>query len=85
VRMVVPESPNAFFVYVTGTPSGTPACGTETTSIQRYVVDVTTDSGRSVVATALTAYALQSSVDVIGLGSCAVWGGTETIWYLQAH
>jgi hypothetical protein len=85
VRMVAPESPNVFFVYVVAAPSGTPACGTETVSNYRYVVDVTTDAGKAMVATALTAYAMQSPVDVIGLGTCAVWGDTETIYYLQAH
>lgn len=85
VVQVAPDGPNAFFVYVNVAPTGTPACGIATSGNYRYVIDVTTDVGKAMVATALTAYVGKSLIDIVGLGSCAVWDDTETISYMLAH
>jgi hypothetical protein len=86
VTAVMPFSPpNLFFVVVDVSPTGVPACGTLTSSSKRFVVDLTTDGGKAMAATLLTAYSLNSQIDIVGLGSCAVWGDTETINYIVAH
>ena len=86
VTALMPYSPpNLFFVVVDVPPTGVPACGTLTLSSKRFVVDLTTDVGKAMAATLLTAYALKSQIEIIVLGSCAVWGDTETINYIVAH
>ena len=88
VTAVVPESAGtsaAYFVYVSVAPTGAPSCATTTTNQHRFAIDPTTPVGMSMVATALTAYATQATIDVVGLGTCAVWSDTETIERIMAH
>jgi hypothetical protein len=73
------------FVYVNIAPTGVPSCGTQTTTTYRFVVDPSTPYGMTVVATALSAHATASSVDIVGLGTCGVWSDTETINYIIEH
>jgi hypothetical protein len=85
ITQVVAESPNGYFVYVDLAPTNTPACGTVTSGNHRYVIDLTTDAGKAMIATVLTAYANKALIDITGTGTCDVWGDTETVYYITAH
>ena len=85
VTAVSAESPNAYFIYVNVAPSGVPACATNTTALQRFAFDLTTDAGKAMIAIVLTAYVNKSPLDIVGTDSCTVWSDTETVSYLTAH
>src|SRR4051794_1336788 len=62
--------------------AGGPACGTQTT---RYSINLATEGGRAMYATAMMAYSLGKQVYVYGTGNCAVWPDTETAQYLMTR
>jgi hypothetical protein len=82
VRQVVAEN-GAFFVYVNATPSSdAPSCAATTSANHRYAIDPSTPSGAAMIAIALTAYAAQTSIYIVGTGACTVWADTETVSYI---
>ena len=75
----------AYFVYVSGPPSGVAACGTVTSSQYRFALDPTTDVGKAMIANALTAFTTGASVDIYGLGTCGLWPDTESAERIVLH
>lgn len=61
--------------YVNGEHSGAPACVVDRS---RFVVDLRTEFGKAMYATAMAAYLSGRSVTVNGAGSCQLWSGLET-------
>lgn len=74
---------NGAVIFTTsGTRTGTiPACAIA--NPQRFVIDASTAAGQSAVAVLLTAYAKGKAVNVVGTGSCTIWGDTETVAYFR--
>ena len=86
-----------FFVLFSGKATGnTPACAAN--EAHRFVIDPTTDGGKSEIAIAISAWSTQSNITIVGVSDaknpdgsplftpsqyCNVWGDTENIWYMQ--
>lgn len=64
-----------------GTRTNTPACGQGLST--RWAIDAATPFGQSQLAVLLSAYALHKNVTIVGAGSCAVHGDTETVRFLK--
>ena len=82
---VLASGTNGVFIYVNIPPSGYPSCATSTASAYRFVVNLAQPGGASIVATALSAHATGTEVDIVGTGACDVWSDTETINYILEH
>lgn len=61
----------------TGTRTARPACAT----LDRWVVSTSTSAGQFMASALLTAYSMHKRVSINGLGNCAVWSDTETVYY----
>ena len=67
-------------VVVEGTVSGTrPACHTFSEATPRWVIDVSTDGGKTMQALAVAAQLADKPVIVYGLGACNTWANAEDI------
>ena len=76
---VLAAEADAFFITVNLPNVGSPGCAVVP---GRWVVRTSTASGKAMIATALSAMALNQTVYIYGKGVCEVWGDTETINYL---
>lgn len=57
-----------------------PACDTTT----RFAVDVSTDKGKTIAAAIMAAKSSNAQVHIEGINTCAVWGDSEDVMYIQA-
>ena len=65
----------------TGTRDAPPGCAAVEPT--RWAFNATTPAGQAKLSTLLTAYAAHKPITIIGYGSCAVWGDTETMNYFR--
>jgi len=72
----------AVFVQTTSGQIGGPPCAV---AVGRFVVNGSTPAGKAMVAAIYTAYATNSRVNIVGTGTCDVWGDTETILFFSAQ
>lgn len=56
-----------------------PACATYSL---RYGIDSTTAGGKAMTAAFQAQYALNRPIEIVGLGTCTVWGDSEDISYI---
>lgn len=49
---------------------------------QRYAIDASTVAGQAMVAILMTAKAQGKRIDISGMGSCTIWGDTETVQFI---
>ena len=80
INTVLPHSTGALFFNHTGTRTARPACATQ----DRWVIDGSTDGGKIIISTALSAYAQGKQISVKGNGACTAWPDTEGVEYIIA-
>jgi hypothetical protein len=78
INTLLPISGGLLFFSHTGARTAKPACATQ----DRWVINGTTDGGRIIISTLLSAYALGKQVSVQGNGACGNWTDTETVDYI---
>lgn len=78
INTVLPHSGGAMIFNQTGTRAGRPACSTQ----DRWAINGTTDGGKIIISTLLTAYAQGKQTSIQGTGTCTVWSDTETVDYI---
>ncbi|MCP4551984.1 MAG: hypothetical protein GY834_08120 [Bacteroidetes bacterium] len=84
VKQVVVQAANSVgvdrvCVYPDQMPEDKALCAT----FNRYCADVTTDIGKALLSTALTAYATQKPVSISGSGTCDLVTNSEDIAYMM--
>ena len=76
--LLVHEQGAAFFHH-DGSRTARPTCATQ----DRWVINLSTQTGQAMYAAVLTAIASGRKIMVHGAGTCSVWGDTESITYVQ--
>ncbi|WP_138983912.1 hypothetical protein [Sphingomonas elodea] len=66
--------------FTTGTRTAAPSCQGVA---GRWAIDATTAKGQAMFSALLTASAMGKPVVIMGTGSCADWGDTESVQWLQ--
>jgi hypothetical protein len=92
VSLLADES-DSYFVYLDQPVVNPAACGTQTASTNRFVVQPSTPGGQAQIATVLEAMALGRPLWVVGRGDfpasypasaqCNIWPDTESVNYIQ--
>lgn len=80
INTLLPISGGLLFFNQTGARTARPACATQ----DRWVINGTTDGGKIIISTLLTAYAQGKQITVMGNGACGNWSDTETVDYIVA-
>ena len=70
-------SNGAVLFNMTGTRTAVPTCGAN--NPQRFAIDASTVAGQAAVAVLLSAQARGKAIEVSGMGTCTIWGDTETV------
>lgn len=78
INTVLPHSGGVMIFNQTGTRTGRPACSTQ----DRWAINGTTDGGKIIISTLLTAYAQGKQISIQGTGTCTAWSDTETVDYI---
>lgn len=87
VLVITPNSVGSL-VFFLDVPRTTAACATGggggggTTG---WAIDITTPSGQTLAATLMTALAAGLQVNIVGLGTCNVYGTVETAGFVAVH
>lgn len=79
INTLLPISGGLLFFGHTGTRTARPTCATQQ---DRWVINGTTDGGKIIISTLLSAYAQGKQIFVQGNGACANWSDTETVDYI---
>lgn len=78
--LYVRDSDGLIYVYLTGTPSGRPACAASTA--YWMVPNENSETGKKLFALLLAAKLAGQQVQIVGKNSCARWGDGEDIDYV---
>ncbi|MEA1677353.1 hypothetical protein [Nitrospirillum sp. BR 11163] len=79
ISNILPTRGGTFFFLQHGTRTNRPACST----LDRWVINVTTPSGQAMASAVMLAYSLGKNIEIYGTGDCRDWPDTETVDYFQ--
>jgi hypothetical protein len=75
ITQVISNNSGRVFVTQNGSRSTRPACAVD----PRWVINGSTETGKAMLASMLTAYATNRQILILGTGACADWGDSESI------
>jgi hypothetical protein len=82
-NLIVRDSDGLVWVYLTGSPSGRPACAAST--LYWMIPNETSDTGKRMFAALLAAQIAGRVVIIHGKNTCARWGDGEDINQVQTQ
>lgn len=78
ITAIYSTSNGAVLFNISGNRTALPSCQ-GTYAPTRFAINASTPNGQTQLSVLMTAYALRKRINIHGLGSCTIWGDTETV------